>query len=94
VPYYDNPEKGGEKRGIMNTCYRWHIQDPVPFTKSLLFTLEHGRSGWDEDRKPLRNHYTTVGFYYVDNPEGDGPALPIFKDRVPALLPLPSEAGK
>ena len=31
VPYYDNPAKGGEKRGILNTCYRWHIQDPVPF---------------------------------------------------------------
>jgi len=94
VPYYDNPSKGGEKRGILNTCYRWHIQDPVPFKKSLLFTLEHGRSGWDEDRKPLRNHYTTVGFYYLDNPEGDGPAIPPFKDRVPALLPLPSEEAK
>ena len=33
VPLYDNPEKGGEKRGILNTCYRWHILDPVPFTQ-------------------------------------------------------------
>jgi hypothetical protein len=89
VPYYDNASKGGEKRGILNTCYRWHIQDPVPFKQSLLFTLEHGRSGWDEDRKPLRNSYTTVGFYYLDNPAGDGPAIPAFKDRVPALIPLP-----
>jgi hypothetical protein len=91
VPYYDNAKKGGEKRGILNTCYRWHIQDPVPFKTSLLFTLEHGRNGWDEDRKPLRNSYTTVGYYYLDNPEGDGPAIPAFKDRVPALIPLPSE---
>ena len=35
VPLYDNAEKGGEKRGILNTCYRWHILDPVPFTRSL-----------------------------------------------------------
>jgi hypothetical protein len=91
VPYYDNGSKGGEKRGILNTCYRWHIQDPVPFKQSLLLNLEHGRSGWDEDRKPLRNHYTTVGYYYLDNPEGDGPE---FKDRIPTLLPLPAEAGK
>jgi hypothetical protein len=94
VPYYDNASKGGEKRGILNTCYRWHIQDPVPFKQSLRFTLEHGRSGWDEDRKPFPNHYTTVGFYYLDNPEGDGPAIPAFKDRIPALIPLPVEQPK
>src|SRR5215472_3746478 len=52
VPLYDNADKGGEKRGILNTCYRWHIQDPIPFTRSLLFTLEHGRQGFDKDRKP------------------------------------------
>ena len=94
VPFYDNPTKGGEKRGILNTCYRWHIQDPVPFKQSLRFTLEHGRSGWDEDRKPFTNHYTTVGFFYLDGPEGDGPALPAFKDRLPTLIPLPTEPPK
>jgi hypothetical protein len=94
VPYYDNASKGGEKRGILNTCYRWHIQDPVPFKQSLRFTLEHGRAGWDEDRKPFPNHYTTVGFYYLDNAEGDGPAIPAFKDRIPALIPLPVEQPK
>jgi hypothetical protein len=94
VPYYDNASKGGEKRGILNTCYRWHIQDPVPFKQSLRFTLEHGRSGWDEDPKPFPNHYTTVGFYYLDNAEGDGPAIPAFKDRIPALIPLPVEQPK
>ena len=94
VPYYDNASKGGEKRGILNTCYRWHIQDPVPFKKSLLFTLEHGRRGYDEDRKPFGNHYTAVGFYYLDNPEGDGPPMPAFKDRVPSLIPLPAEQPK
>src|SRR5579862_4444220 len=92
VTYYDNPEKGGEKRGIQNTVYRWHVQDPVPFTKSLDFQLEHGRGGWDEDRTPLRNHYTTLGLYYVDHPEADIPAIPGYKDRVPQLLPLPGEA--
>jgi hypothetical protein len=69
--------------------YRWHIEDPVTFTKSLLFTLEHGRGGWDEDRAPLRNNYTTVGLYYVDHPEGDATRIPPYKDRVPKLLPLP-----
>jgi hypothetical protein len=88
VPYYDNKDKGGEKRGILNTCYRWHILDPVPFTKALQFTIEHGRSGPDDDRKPLRNNYSTVAYYYLDRPEGDGPELPAYQDRVPQLLPL------
>jgi hypothetical protein len=85
VTYYDNEKFGGEKRGIQNTVYRWHIQDPVPFTKSLLFTLEHGSQGWDEDRKPYTNNYTTLGLYYLDNPEGDGPPLGPYSERVPKL---------
>jgi hypothetical protein len=93
VPLYDNHEKGGEKRGIHNTCYRWHLLDPVPFTKSLRFTLEHGRSGPDDDRRPLRNHYASVAYYYVDHAEGDGPALPPYKERVPHLLPLPEKTA-
>jgi hypothetical protein len=87
VPYYDNASKGGEKRGILNTCYRWHIQDPVPFKKASSSHWSTGAAAGDEDRKPFTNHYTTVGFYYLDNPEGDGPPLPAFKDRVPALIP-------
>ncbi len=89
VSYFDNAEKGGEKRSIQNTVYRWHILDPVPFTKSLLFTMEHGRRGFDEDRTPLRNHYTILGLYYVDHAEGDGPRIGSYKRRIPELLPLP-----
>jgi hypothetical protein len=91
VPLYTNPEKGGEKRGILNTCYRWHILDPVPFTKSLRLTIEHGANGPNDDRHPLRNHYSSVAYYYLDRSEGDGPALPAYKDRVPHLLPLPQK---
>lgn len=87
VTYYD----AGEKRGIQNTAYRWHIQDPVTFKTGLLFTLEHGRSGWDEDRKPLTNNYTTLGLYYVDHPGGDGPRINPYSDRVPTLMPLPAK---
>jgi len=90
VPLYDNPQKGGEKRGILNTCYRWHILDPVPFTQSLRFTIEHGRHGPEDDRTPLRNHYASVAYYYLDQAEGDGPLLPPYEERVPRLLPLPA----
>lgn len=92
VPYYDNASKGGEKRGILNTCYRWHLLDPVPFTKSLRLALEHGRNGPDDDRKPLRNNYSSIAYYYLDNPEGDGPVLPAYEKRIPHLLPLAAAA--
>jgi len=94
VPLYTNGELKGEKRGILNTCYRWHILDPVPFTKSLRTTIEHGRHGPDDDRTPLRNHYSSVAFYYLDQAGGDGPALPAYIDRVPKLLPLPEPTAK
>jgi hypothetical protein len=89
VPLYDNPQKGGEKRGILNTCYRWHVLDPVPFKKSLRMTLEHGNKGPNNDRTPLRNHYSSVAYYYGSNREADAPPLSIYKDRIPQLLPLP-----
>jgi hypothetical protein len=93
VPLYDNAAKGGESRGILNTCYRWHLLDPVPFVKSLRFTIEHGSSGPNNDRKPLRNHYASVAYYYLDHPEGDGPELPALAERIAHLLPLPEQKG-
>jgi len=94
VPYYDNREKGGEKRGILNTCYRWHIMDPVPFTKSLRFVIGHGRNGSDNDRLPWRNHYSSVAYYYLDSPEGDAPPLPAYHQRIPVLLGQPERARR
>ena len=77
--------------GILNTCYRWHLLDPVPFRDSLRFTIEHGSSGPNDDRKPLRNHYASVAYYYLDHPEGDGPLLPPLSQRIARELPLPAE---
>jgi hypothetical protein len=93
-PYFGVPFYMGERRGDMTVCYRWHIKDPVPFTKSLKFTLEHGRGGPDDDRKPFTNHYTTVSYYYLDRPADDTPAIPPYSQRIPALIPLPSDVNK
>jgi hypothetical protein len=56
--------------------------------------MEHGLRGFDRDRKSFTNHYTTVRYSYVDHAEGDGPPFPIYKDRVPVLIPLPEEEKK
>lgn len=89
VTYFDNERFGGEKRGIQNTVYRWHILDAIPFQSSLRFTLEHGRWGFDENRRPFGNHYTTTAMYYSDKMNGEGPRLRPYQERIPKLI----EAG-
>ena len=84
VPLYD----AGEKRGIRNTCYRWHIVDPVPFTSSLRFDLEHGKNGSDNVRTPSTNNYSSVAFYYVDHTASDAPTIPNLTQRISELVPV------
>ena len=43
-PYTGVPVAEGTGLGSRMTGYRWHLTDPVPFTKSLLFEIEH--KGW------------------------------------------------
>ena len=50
--------------------------------------IEHGSNGPNDDRNPLRNHYSSVAYYYLDRAEGDGASLPPYVQRVPKLLPL------
>lgn len=60
----------GTGLGSRMSAYRWHIPDPIPFTKSLRFAIEHAgwtyntdgtvRSGF-EQRQDL---YSSVAFWY------------------------------
>ena len=51
-------------------AYRWHIEDPIPFNKSLTFALEHGPVN-DVDAD-----YSSVAFYYQSHPHPPFPPLP------------------
>ena len=67
VTYYDNNDFGGEKRGIQNTVYRWHIQDPCPLHQIVVVHVRArrrrlGRGPYALSKPP----YTTVGLYYGD----------------------------
>lgn len=53
------------------SAYRWHIPDPIPFTKSLRFTLEHGGTN---DAPNV--DYCTVAFWYQTHPHAPFPPLP------------------
>ncbi len=68
------------------SAYRWHIHDPVPFTRTLRFTIEHGGTNDTRDVD-----YTSVAVWYQTHPHAPFPPLP--NDLMPfagtALLRIP-----
>jgi hypothetical protein len=53
------------------SAYRWHIEDPIPFTRRLTFTIEHGGTNDAPD-----TDYSSVAFWYQTHPHAPFPALP------------------
>jgi hypothetical protein len=45
------------------TCYRYHVVDPVPFTRSLVMSVEHGHANNRSD------DWSSVAYWYLDRPE-------------------------
>jgi hypothetical protein len=68
------------------SAYRWHIEDPIPFTRSLRFTIEHG--GTNDTREV---DYTSMAVWYQTHPHAPFPPLP--NDLMPlvptAILRIP-----
>jgi hypothetical protein len=75
APLIQNPEVAGG-RIVM---YRWHVDNPVRFQRSLKMTIEHG-SGNDRS-----DNYYTVAYWYQSEPHAAFPALPPAAARVPHL---------
>jgi hypothetical protein len=83
------PITEGEKLGSRLTGYRWHIPDPVPFTKSLWAGIEHSgwtanpdgtvRSGFEE--RP--DYFSSVAFWYQKGVNEDLPEPPYGYERLP-----------
>lgn len=93
TPFHGVSLYEGVFAGDRVTAYRWHIQDPVPFTKSLRLDIEHKGSIYN-DRGSLANFelggfierpdwVSSVAFWYQDPPKGIEEALPPVEKRVP-----------
>jgi len=63
------------------TVYRYHIEDPLRFHKSIKVTIEHGHAN------KLSNDYSSTAYYYLSEPRRGGPPLP----PADARLPRPNE---
>lgn len=59
------------------TYYRYHIQDPVMFGKSIRVTMEHGHANRRSD------DWSSTAYWYQDEPHRPFGSLPACEDRMP-----------
>jgi hypothetical protein len=76
APYQVDPERIGGRYCL----YRWHIESPIAFEKSIRVTIEHGHANHRSD-----NFYSTAYWYQVE-PHAAFPALPEPAARVPRIF--------
>lgn len=88
-PHYGVTVAEGTGLGSRMTAYRWHLADPIPFTKSLVAEIEH--RGWtyraDGSVKSAFGERTdlisSVAFWYQKGIAQDQPAVPYGAARLP-----------
>ena len=81
TPYHGQPlaSTGGEGwlyKG-KQSVYRFHIEDPVHFRKSIRVTIEHGHANH------LSHDYSSTAYWYQTEPHAIPPALPSADHRLP-----------
>jgi hypothetical protein len=79
---YGAPVVGSELAGGRSSVYRFHLDSPIPFTKSFKATIEHGHANNRSD------NYYSVGYWYQAEPHDPFPQLPPVEERLPALQPV------
>jgi hypothetical protein len=83
APYIVDAERIGGRYCL----YRWHIESPLAFEKSIRVTMEHGHANHRSD-----NFYTTA-YWYQAEPHAAFPALPAPADRAPRIYAAGGPAG-
>ncbi len=64
------PVVGQEIAGGRSSVYRFHLDSPIPFTKSLRASIEHGHANMRSDS------FFSVAYWYQGEPHAAFPALP------------------
>jgi hypothetical protein len=81
---------GAELAGRGSSVYRFHLDSPIPFTKSIKATIEHGHANHRSD------NYFSVAYWYQTEPHANFPPLPPVDDRLPRIYQVggPGNAGE
>jgi len=80
--FFGAPVKGEERAGSRSSVYRFHLDSPITFTKSLRATIEHGHANHRSD------NFYSVAYWYQTEPHAPFPVLPPVHQRLPKLQPV------
>ena len=69
-----------ERIGGRYCLYRWHIESPITFEKSIKVTIEHGHANHRSD------NFYSVAYWYQTEPHALFPPLPPAPERIPKLF--------
>jgi hypothetical protein len=58
-------------------AYRFHIQDAIPFQRSIVVDIDHGYTN------QVQTDYSSVAYWYQSEPHAPFLALPPFSERLP-----------
>jgi hypothetical protein len=78
---YGASVKGEERAGSRSSVYRFHLDSPITFTKSIRATIEHGHANARSD------NFYSVAYWYQSEPHAPFPVLPPVDQRIPRLQP-------
>ena len=88
-PWTGTPVAEGERVGARLTGYRWHVPDPVPFTKSLWAGIEHTGWTYNEDgtlrsgSEERPDYFSSTAFWYQKSVNEDLLEPPYGEARLP-----------
>lgn len=85
--YYGFPIAEGFDTLHRSTCYRFHIQDPIPFDKSIKVVIEHKGARQMPDGSwngyfERADDYSSVAYWYQTEPHKPFPPLPSADERL------------
>jgi len=77
APYHGLTLAGGPNWSGKISLYRFHIEDPIHFRKSIRVTIEHGHANRRSD------DYSSTAYWYQHEPHAPFPPLPPAAERLP-----------
>ncbi len=89
TPFYGVPLFEGYFAGDRVSAYRWHLNDPVAFKRSLKVAIEHKGSIFTDQILELggcierQDWISSVAFWYQQPPAGSAQPWPPAKERIP-----------
>jgi hypothetical protein len=83
--WFGQPRWQGDSPGDSGVCYRWHLPDPVHFTKSLMVAIEH-KGNLDDDTAGFflerPDFFSSVAYWYqTGQPKTTFAPLPSWHER-------------